>query len=307
MGKSKYAGLVAFLLLTCMILSTVYISKTGPVSAQSATNWSAVDQAMGRTGALQPGDVHKYSMPRSDLTVRIGNVTVAPALALGSWVAFKDMGNGSMAMGDLVLTEDEVNPVMQRLQQGGIEQTALHNHLLDESPRVMYLHIAGQGDPVSMASTIHDALALTRTPVTVSKAAQTTNASLDTVMLDSIIGATGKYSGDVYQYSIPRAEKITDSGMEIPPSMGVAMPLNFQPLGNGKAAVTGDFVLTGNEVNPVIRALKANGINVTAVHSHMITEEPRLFFLHFWAADDQGKLATGLRAALNQTNIARPG
>jgi hypothetical protein len=196
---------------------------------------------------------------------------------------------------------------MQKLQQGGIEQTALHNHLMSESPRVMYMHISGHGDPVRMAGTLHDALALTKTPVNASTTPQPANGSLDTAMLDATIGAKGKYSGGVYQFSIPRAEKIMDEGMEIPPSMGVAMPLNFQPLGNGKAAITGDFVLTSNEVNPVIRALKDNGINVTAVHSHMLTEEPRLFFLHFWATDDQDKLAKRLRAALDETNISRSG
>ena len=198
-------------------------------------------------------------------------------------------------MGDLVLTQDEVNAVMQKLQQGGIEQTALHNHLLDESPRIMYMHIAGQGDPVRLAGTLHDALALTGTPMASPAAAQPANNSLNTTMLDIAIGAKGKYSGGVYQFSIPRADQITDEGMVIPLSMGVAMPLNFQPLGHSQAAITGDFVLTGNEVNPVIRALKEKGINVTAVHNHMINEEPRLFFLHFWATGDQDKLATGLR------------
>jgi hypothetical protein len=254
-----------------------------------------------------PGDVYKFSMPRSDLKVTIGNVRVMPALALGSWAAFKNTSSGSMVMGDLVLTEAEVGPVMQKLQAGGIEQTGLHNHLLGESPRVMYMHIAGHGDPVKMASTIHDALSLTGTPSGAPAVSPPADSSLDTAILDSTIGAKGKYNGGVYQFNIPRAEKITDIGMEIPPTMGVAMPLNFQPLGNGKAAITGDFVLTGNEVNPVIRALKNNGINVTAVHNHMLTEEPRLFFLHFWAVDDSGMLARGLRAALDETNIARAG
>jgi hypothetical protein len=207
-----------------------------------------------------------------------------------------------MVMGDLVLTVDETNAVMQKLQEGDIEQTALHNHLLGESPRVMYMHIAGHGDPVRLAGTLHDALALTKTPMAVPPAAQPGNGSLDTGMLDATIGAKGKFNGGVYQFSIPRVDKITDEGMEVPPSMGVAMPLNFQPLGRSQAAITGDFVLTGNEVNPVIRALKDNGINVTAIHNHMINEEPRLFFLHFWATGDQDRLAAGLRAALDRTN-----
>ncbi len=271
-----------------------------PVAA--ASGWGNVEKALGRTGTLLPDGVFKVSMPRSDLNVTVGDVHVAPALALGSWVAFKDTGNGSMVMGDLVLAEGEVSPVMEKLQQGGVEQTALHNHLLGETPRVLYMHIAGHGDPVRLAGAIHDALALTGTPANVSAAAPPANGSLDTALLDETIGAKGKYNGGVYQFSIPRADRITDEGMEVPPSMGVAMPLNFQPLGHSQAAITGDFVLTGDEVNPVIRALKDNNISVTAIHNHMIGEEPRLFFLHFWATGDQDRLAAGLRAALDKTN-----
>lgn len=302
-----FVGAFVLMLVISVLVIAASVVMQDQARAAADTGWKDVDTAMGRTGTWLPGDVYKISMPRSDLNVKVGDVRVMPALALGSWVAFKNTSSGAMVMGDLVLTEDEVNPVMLKLQQGGIEQTALHNHLLGESPRVMYMHIAGRGDSVKMASTIHDALALTNTPAKAPAASQPASGSLDTATLDATIGAKGKYNGGVYQFSIPRAEKIMDEGMEIPPSMGVAMPLNFQPLGNGKAAITGDFVLTANEVNPVIRALKSNGINVTAVHNHMLTEEPRLFFLHFWAIDDSGKLAQGLRAALDETNIARPG
>ena len=257
---------------------------------------------MGRSGTPMPDGVFKFSMLRNDLNVKIENVTVGPTLALGSWVAFKNEGNTSMLMGDLVLTLDEVNPVMKMLQQRGIEQTALHNHLLGESPRVMYMHISGKGDPIAMASAIHDALALTKTPVNASISAQPMNNSLDTAMLNATIGAKGKYSGGVYQFGISRNEKITDAGMEVPSSMGVATGINFQPLGNGTAAIAGDFVLTTDEVNPVIKTLRDNNINVTAIHNHMIYEEPRLFFLHFWSTGDQSKLASGLKEALNETN-----
>jgi hypothetical protein len=307
LNRFNIIGVFALLLVISALITIGPVAKQESVLAVTDTDWKNVDTAMGRTGALLPGDVYKFSMPRSDLKVTIGRVRVMPALALGSWAAFKNTSSGSMVMGDLVLTEAEVGPVMQKLQAGGIEQTGLHNHLLGESPRVMYMHIAGHGDPVKMASTIHDALSLTGTPSGAPAVSPPADSSLDTAILDSTIGAKGKYNGGVYQFNIPRAEKITDIGMEIPPTMGVAMPLNFQPLGNGKAAITGDFVLTGNEVNPVIRALKNNGINVTAVHNHMLTEEPRLFFLHFWAVDDSGMLARGLRAALDETNIARAG
>ncbi len=271
-------------------------------------DWKAVGQALGKEGSMQPGDVYKVSLPRSDLQATAGGVRLKPALALGSWVAFKRTNGGAMVMGDLVLTEDEVTPVMTKLQEGGVEQTALHNHVLHESPRVMYMHIGAHGDPVKIAKAIHDALALSKTPMTApspAPAGGTQDLGLDTKQLDQLIGQSGKVNGGVYQFSVPRAESVTDGGMEVPPSMGLATAINFQPTGGGKAAITGDFVLVASEVNPVIRALRDNGIEVTALHSHMLTESPRLFFMHFWANDDAQKLARGLRAALDKMNVAR--
>jgi hypothetical protein len=281
------------------------LSSQQPPPATPA-EWKPVEQALGKPGAMQPGDVFKFSLPRSDLKIMVGDVQIKPALALGSWVAFKKMGDHAMVMGDLVLTEDEVNPVMMKLQQGGIEQTALHNHVLNESPRVMYMHISGHGDPVKLAEAIHAALALSKTPLTApAGGAQSQSLELDPKPLDQIIGYAGKVNGGVYQFSVPRAEKIMDSGMEVPSSMGVATAINVQPTGRGKAAITGDFVMTASEVNPVIRALRENGIEVTALHSHMLNEEPRLFFMHYWANDDAIKLARGLRAALDKTHSAK--
>src|SRR5437762_5648760 len=267
--------------------------------------WASVEAALGRKGAMQPGNVIKFSFPRSDLSVNLGGVTLKPALALGGWVAFKEVVAGqAMAMGDLVLTEDEVGPVMRALQAGGGEQTALHNHVLDEAPHVMYMHILAHGDPVRVARSIHDALALSKTPLnppSPPSPAAAAAAGIDTLGIARTLGVAGKSNGGVYQVSVPRSETIRENGMEVPPSMGVATAINFQPTGGGKAAITGDFVLRANEVNPVIRALRDNGIEVTALHMHMLTEEPRLFFMHFWANDDAVKLARGLRAALDRT------
>jgi Domain of Unknown Function (DUF1259) len=278
------------------------------VHAQQTANreWKPVEDALGRKGAMQPGDVYKFSMPRSDLKVSVAGTPIKSGLALGSWLAFKRMGNDAVVMGDLVLTESEVEPVMAKLQQEGIEQTALHNHLLNESPRVTYMHVAGRGDPLKLATALKDALALTKTPSNLpTPPTQQQNLGFDTAQLDQVLGHRGKNNNGIYQFSIARAEKINDMGMDIPPSMGTATAINFQPTGSGKAAITGDFVLLGKEVNPVIRALRDNGIMVTAVHSHMLTEEPRLFFMHFWANDDALKLAKGLRAALDKTNSAQ--
>lgn len=276
-----------------------------PVAAQqkAAASWTAVEDALGRKGAMNPGDVIKFSFPRSDLNVTVGGVTLKPALALGSWVAFKETGNGqSMAMGDLVLTDDEVGGVMKALQAGGVEQTALHNHVLNEAPHVMYMHISAHGDAAKIARTIHDALGQSKTPLGPPPAPAAASAGdLDTTGIAKALGVAGKLNGVVYQVSVPRSEKIMEMGQEVPPSMGVATAINFQPTGGGKAAITGDFVLRGSEVNPVIRALKQSGIDVTALHSHMIDEEPRLYFMHFWANADAVTLAKGLRAALDQT------
>jgi hypothetical protein len=276
--------------------------------ATGGADWKAVGQALGKEGSMQPGDVYKVSLPRSDLQVTASGVAVKPALALGSWVAFKKSGDMTMVMGDLVLTEDEVTPVMTKLQEGGVEQTALHNHVLHESPRVMYMHVGAHGDAVKIARAIHDALALSKTPFAAPAAAPAggeQDLGFDTKQLDQLMGQSGKVNGGVYQFSVPRAEAVTDDGMEVPPSMGVATAINFQPTGGGKAAITGDFVLTASEVNPVIRALRAGGIEVTALHSHMLTENPRLFFMHFWANDDAQKLARGLRLALDKMNVVK--
>src|SRR2546425_5225562 len=272
----------------------------------AATDWKPVEQALGKAGSVQAGDVYKVGLPRTDLQVSVGGVQVKAPLALGSWVAFKKVGNMTMVMGDLVLTEDEVTAVLTKLQEGGVEQTALHNHVLHESPRVMYMHINAMGDAVKIAKAIHDALALSKTPFAAPAAgSQTQDLGIDTKQIDQIVGQSGKVNGGVYQFSVPRAEKVMDNDMEVPPSMGVAHAINFQPTGGGKAAITGDFVLIASEVNPVIRALRDNGIEVTALHSHMLVESPRLFFMHFWANDDALKLARGIRAALDKTNLAK--
>ncbi len=263
--------------------------------AVSALASTPLDTILGRAGAEQPGGVEKFSFPRSDLAVEVDGVRIKPALALGSWAAF----NGSMVMGDLVLTENEVNEVISALQAGGIEQSAVHNHLLHESPRVVYMHFEGHGDPAALAKTLRSALDRTKTPMTVSAPAASAPLDLPTADLDRIMGAAGKPNGGVDQFSVPRADKVTMNGMEIPPSMGVATAINFQPTGSGRAVVTGDFVMTSSEVNPVIRALRKGGINITALHSHMLNEQPRLFFMHFWGNDDAIALAKTLRSALD--------
>jgi Domain of Unknown Function (DUF1259) len=281
------------------ILTAGAVSLSAPACAQEI-DWQQIDAALGRKPAVS-GDVHRYGFPRTDLSVTLDGVAIKPALALGGWVAFKPAHGGAMIMGDLVLLETEINPVMAKLIEGGLQITAVHNHLLRANPATFYMHVGGHGDPGKMAGVIREALSLSKTPLSVSTAPAP--ADLNTAQLDQTIGAKGQSNGGVYQFGVPRRDPVTEDEMPITPAgpMGLATAINFQPTGDGKAAITGDFVLAGKEVNPVIRALRSNGIEVTAVHSHMLDEQPRLFFLHFWANDDAAKLARGLRAALDET------
>src|SRR6266567_3628565 len=270
----------------------------------------SVGEALGKTGSAMPGGIYRVGLPRSDLKVTLDGVEIKPALALGSWLAFRKSGNQGMVMGDLVLLVSEVTPVMSKLEDAGIEVTALHNHLLRNEPFTMYMHVLGHGDPVKLATALHAALAESKTPLGSGSgysAPPSSSIDLDTAAIDKALGHKGKVNGGVYQFSIPRAEPIKDGGMEVPEAMGSANAINFQPTGPGKVAITGDFVLIGKEVNPVIKALRANGIEVTAVHNHMLNDQPRLFFLHFWANDDANKLANGIKAALAKVNTAKEG
>jgi hypothetical protein len=280
---------------------------TAPMFAHAADiDWSKVDAALGKS-AVVSGEVHRYGLPRSDLKVTLDGVAIRPALALGGWIAFAPMGDEAMVMGDLVLLDSEITPVMTKLLDGGLDITAIHNHILRASPATFYMHVGGHGDPEKMATVIHSALALSKTPLEPPAANPPPPPAidLDTAKLDEIIGVKGTTNGGVYQFGVPRRDPIMDMGLKVTGPLGGVNAINFQPTGEGKAAITGDFLVTGDEVNPLIRALRANDIEVTAIHSHMLDEQPRLFFIHFWANDDAMKLARGIRQALEKTAIAK--
>lgn len=292
---------------TMNLMATVALALLIAAPARAdETQWRAVAEALGKTGAQTPTGVYRVGLPRTDLRVVLDGVELKPALALGSWLAFQVKDGQAMVMGDLVLTDDEIGPVMKRLTEEGIEITGLHNHLLRARPATFYMHVLAHGEPVKLARALHDSLILSKTPLTdAAPTAAPAPIDLDTAMIDQMLGAKGKVNGGVYQISLPRAEKVTDAGMAVPEAMGSAEAINFQPTGGGKTAITGDFVLTANEVNPVLRVLRDSGIEVTALHNHMLNDEPRLFFIHFWAHDDVAKLAAGLKAALDRVNLAR--
>jgi hypothetical protein len=270
------------------------------------TDWSSVDTILTRKGAIS-GDVRRYGLPRSDLNVTLDDVAIKPGFALGGWVAFQPMGDKAMMMGDLVLTENEINPVMSKLLSEGLQVTALHNHLLRANPPTFYMHVAGTCDPAQLARLVRTALEDSKTPFDVKPPAEAAAAGaaidFDTAKVDAAIGHKGNANGGVYQFGVPRADSIKMMGMAIPPAMGTAIAINFQPTGAGKAAITGDFVALSSELNPRITALRDNGIEVTAIHNHMVGEEPRAFFVHFWANDDAIKLAHGLGVALKTVAV----
>jgi len=290
-------------------LTLAALLAAAPSAAFAADDgWEAeVGQALGKTGSAAPGGVYRVGLPRTDLKATLDGVELKPGFALGGWLAFEKMSEQGMVMGDLVLTMDEVAAVMTKLAASGIEVTALHNHLLRNQPFTMYMHVLGHGDPVKMAAVLHAALAESKTPLSLAAAAPASPPQIDfdTAAVDQALGAKGSNNGGVYQFGIPRAEPITDGGMNVPTVMGLANAINFQPTGGGKAAITGDFVLIAKEVNPVLKALRDHGIEVTAIHNHMLDDQPHLYFLHFWANDDAKKLAEGLRAALVHVNVAK--
>jgi hypothetical protein len=266
--------------------------------------WKPVQDVFGFPGSLLPDNVIRFNMPRTDLHVTVAGVEVKPALALGAWAAFHRVGKSdAMIMGDLVLTDAEVGPAIKTLQEGGVEVTAIHNHLLGEVPPIKYIHMGGSGDPVKLAKTVIKAVALTKTPMPPGGGSKEgKDLGFDVAAVEKIMRSQGNVSGGVLHFNVPRAEKLTEEGMDTPPSMGMGTSINFQPAGNGRAVIAGDFAMTGSEVGSVMKILRDNGIESVALHSHALNDVPRLFYMHFWANDDALRLAKGLRAALDKTN-----
>jgi len=272
-------------------------------------DWKAVEQALGKSGQMQAGDVFRIGMPRTDLNVTVKGVPVKAGFALGSYAAFKQVGDHAMVMGDLVLLDQEIPAVMSGLFAGGLEVTAVHNHLNEMSPHTMYIHYSGHGDAVQMARALRQALSASGTPLggPAAAPAPTSSPTLDTKAIEQALGRAGRdVGGGVFQITVPRAETITEMGQPLLPGMGVVTVMNFQPTTDGKAAITGDFVLIDKEVNPVAKALRQHGVDVTAIHNHGLMDTPRLFYVHFWANDDPTKLAQALKAALDATNSRKP-
>jgi len=260
---------------------------------------AAITDVLGRNGQMLSGDVYKVGFPRTDLKVSVGGVVLKPGLALGSYAVFKQYPNGTLVMGDLVLLSNEVEPVMKALEENGIQITALHNHLLEANPRIWYMHYMGLGEARKLAVIIGRALAYSKTPLGPTTAAAAAPSPWFETPVEQALGHQGKVAGGVLSISVPRAVDETSGGMTTPAAMGTAEAMNFQDAGNGKVATTGDFSLTADEVAPALRALRDHDIDVEALHSHMLDDNPRLFYVHWWAVGDPGTIATGLKAALD--------
>jgi hypothetical protein len=293
----KFDRLVSGLMLGLMFAA-------GAAFAQSNVqplNTDGIAKAMGKEGDLT-GEMYRVSFPRSDLTVKVGNVVIKPALALVSWAAFVKSGSTAISYGDLVLLDDEINPVISKLEERGIELSALHNHLLHENPRIMYIHFVGRGNEVEMAKGIWEALALTKSPLVSTPASPEAKPELARE-IERIIGYEGVMGGGVFHIVVPRNDiHVHAMDAAIPGSIGMNTPLNFQ-LDGKNAAINGDFMLLAAELNPLIKILRANGIEVASVHNHMLDDEPRLIFMHFWAHGDAVDLAKGLKAALMRIGL----
>jgi hypothetical protein len=284
--------LIAF----CILLSPILVHAQG-------VSTGPIDQALGRSGQ-KSGEVYKVSFPRNDLNVSVHGLAIKPGLALGSWAAFLGTDDNAMVMGDLVLLENELNPVIAKLRSSGFEISAVHNHLMEETPHVMYVHYMGHGPAAQLATSLRAALSVSKTPLEKPAAAAEEAAPPAWVKaVEDAVGRKGTFKGGVLSYGVPRSDAITMGGMTIAPTAGVAEGINFQAADSGKVATTGDFVLTAEEVNPVISELQGHQISVTALHSHMLTEQPRLFFMHFWSVGSPESVGEGIKAALSHVAV----
>jgi Domain of Unknown Function (DUF1259) len=289
-------------LATSLAVAATVLIGSAQQSATGGLNTGAIDQALGLTGQMQ-GTVYRVGIPRTDLSVTVHGIAIKTGLALGGWAGFLHAGSAAVVHGDLVLTEPEINPVISKLQEGGFQITALHNHILEETPSLMYLHYWGEGPEATLAKSLRAALQVTKTPLTSAPAPAPGTAQpdpgFDADAFQKTLGKPGTVRGGVLAISVPRPETITMMGVELPPAMGMATALNFQSAGNGKVAGTGDFVMLDSEVNPVAKALRAHGIGIASLHSHMIHGTPVLYFMHFWAEDTAPNVAAGVKAALD--------
>ena len=279
--------------LALCVLATIPLQGQTPDSVR----WTALGAVLGAKPVAQPG-VHRFNFPRSDLTVRMGDVTIAPALALTSWAAFTDDTSSTIVMGDLVVIAPELPALLAALSSAGIAVTAVHNHLVGEDPRVMYVHYHGHGASQQLAAGLAHALAATATPRPAA-ASPSMPVTIDTARIHAALQSEPKGNGAIASVGMPllKSEIVVD-GLVVPVTLGLSSPINFQRVSDQRWLATGDFAVTSAQVQPIVRALIEAGITPTAIHSHLLGETPTVYFIHFWADGAPTKVLSGLGAAV---------
>jgi hypothetical protein len=289
------------LVILCGILGTAANAGAQDVPA----DYQRVLTYLGRSGDFK-ANVLKVNVPRNDLSVTIAGVTTPTPFGFGGWLALTKGQGMDVMMGDLVLTEDQVNPVMSALLDNGLEVTALHNHFFWEQPRVCYMHVHGHGAPMDLARRVKPALDLIgKGAAPVSASAAATPPAMSDAKLAEIVGHPGERTGAVYKITIGRDDlKIAEMGAPITARMGLNTWAAFVG-SDDRAAIAGDVAMLASEVTPVLKALRKNGLQVVAIHHHMTGTEPTIFFLHYWGTGTAATLAAGFRAAVDE--LAKPG
>lgn len=283
-----------------MLLTVLILGAVNAASAQAPLGapWDSVGRILQTSGSAT-GGYYRYGWPRRDVTLRIGDVTVSPALALGAWAGFSGDAADATVMGDLVLTSAEVKAVLAELTRQRIAVTAIHNHLVGEEPKITYVHFHADGNALALAQRLDRVLALTGAPRPVA-AAMPQPVTIDTALVFNTLGLHGRAQGAVAQVSVVLVPgTVTMNGRTVTPALGYGTPINIQVVSPTRAVATGDFTLPGTKVAPVFEALTAHGITATALHSHLVGEEPKLYYMHFWADGPLSDVLQGLRAALD--------
>jgi len=286
-----------------MIVLVVQIQYVNSQEKKQPLDISTIEKVSGLKGKENKGE-YKITVPQNDLKVVVDDFKIIPAMGLGSWAAFTPSSNGVMVMGDIIVTETDLKPVQQEVIKQGLTITAIHNHFVRNHPNVMYMHIGGSGSTEQMAQKVRavfDAVKTSRGHDPAAAAPDSVVTTIDAKVLDGIIGSKGEWSKGVYKYTIGRPDvPLKEHDVAVSTFLGFNTWAAWQGTPD-HAAVAGDFTMLEDEVAPVIKALVENGIEVVAVHNHMVHEQPRIFFLHYWGVGNAEQLAKGLKAALNET------
>ena len=301
LARSRLLAMIV-LLVSLALFAAALPSETNAASPPAAATWDSVSAILQTKDAFA-GGYHRFNLPRRDITLRVGGVTVAPELAQGAWAGFSDDPDMAMVMGDLVLETSELAPVLAELAKQGLVVTAIHNHLVGEEPRLVYVHFGGHGRVTDLARQLDRALALTATPRPVAPA-QAAPLAIDSAFVFGGLGRSGRTHGSVAQITFMLVPgPVAMDGMTVTPALGYASPVNIQAVDGTRAVATGDFAVTGAQVEPMLRAFAAHGITATALHTHMIGESPTIYFIHFWADGPLAQVVQGLRAVVDAARL----